>query len=367
MKIIKIVYAIIICASIIFFFASRGELQNKLDLHSKTPDQFLIVCSPEELVAHVGDTIEVHAYVDVNNENELACTWSASGGKLIGQGKMVKWDFTGINPGTYTATVQVKDTQNDRTDTCAADVLVIKPLDTRGKGGGAMGGSPAVKAPGGAGGGGYITGRGFLVSGEKEIDGYGLYSYFLLGSRPDDTSRPRYLSAIKSYLRLSEASELLKVVREKNKINITYLPLKTAPSNNILSKLSVQDEINYSEVAAWILDNYDYEQAQAFLMKVEGNNINGPYLVSFLKPLSNNSTAPPYLYQDLSLAPPEIVSPWVKEFIIQAAKEKFWEPNTLRITMLRMQIYVGIIGKAVPVIMNKLKEHIDLKDKLKIT
>jgi hypothetical protein len=45
---------------------------------------------------------------DPDNDT-LLYTWSVTGGKLSGEGRTVNWDLSGVNPGTYTATVEVAD------------------------------------------------------------------------------------------------------------------------------------------------------------------------------------------------------------------------------------------------------------------
>jgi hypothetical protein len=47
-------------------------------------------------------------YTDRDNDT-LLYTWSVTGGKLSGEGKSVTWDLSAVNPGTYTATVEVND------------------------------------------------------------------------------------------------------------------------------------------------------------------------------------------------------------------------------------------------------------------
>jgi len=54
-------------------------------------------------------TVQLTAtYSDPDNDT-LLYTWSVTGGKLSGEGRMVSWDLTGVNPGTYTASVEVND------------------------------------------------------------------------------------------------------------------------------------------------------------------------------------------------------------------------------------------------------------------
>ncbi|MEP6637518.1 MAG: hypothetical protein ABJB97_12395 [Acidobacteriota bacterium] len=48
------------------------------------------------------------AATDPDNDTMLY-TWSVTGGRLTGEGRTVSWDLSGVNPGTYTATVGVND------------------------------------------------------------------------------------------------------------------------------------------------------------------------------------------------------------------------------------------------------------------
>ncbi|HEX3280432.1 MAG TPA: hypothetical protein VHR36_04305, partial [Pyrinomonadaceae bacterium] len=59
--------------------------------------------------ASASRTIDLTANaVDPDNDT-LLFTWSVTGGKLTGDGRNVSWDLSGVNPGTYTVTVDVND------------------------------------------------------------------------------------------------------------------------------------------------------------------------------------------------------------------------------------------------------------------
>jgi hypothetical protein len=59
--------------------------------------------------ASASRTIDLTANaVDPDNDT-LLFTWSVTGGKLAGDGRNVSWDLSGVNPGTYTVTVDVND------------------------------------------------------------------------------------------------------------------------------------------------------------------------------------------------------------------------------------------------------------------
>jgi hypothetical protein len=52
---------------------------------------------------------------DPDNDT-LLYTWSVTGGRISGEGRQVTWDLSGVNPGSYTATVSVNDGNNHTAD-----------------------------------------------------------------------------------------------------------------------------------------------------------------------------------------------------------------------------------------------------------
>ena len=70
------------------------------------------------------------SYTDADNDT-LLYTWSVNGGKLSGEGRTVSWDLSGLQAGTYTATVSVNDgnghTVPGSTTVTIADCTGCKP------------------------------------------------------------------------------------------------------------------------------------------------------------------------------------------------------------------------------------------------
>jgi hypothetical protein len=65
--------------------------------------------SSESCTASASSAVDLTAnYTDEENDT-LLYTWSVTGGKLTGEARSVSWDLSGVNPGTYTATVSVSD------------------------------------------------------------------------------------------------------------------------------------------------------------------------------------------------------------------------------------------------------------------
>jgi hypothetical protein len=54
-------------------------------------------------------SVELTAVATDADNDTLLYTWSVTGGTLSGEGRMVNWDLSGVNPGTYTASVEVND------------------------------------------------------------------------------------------------------------------------------------------------------------------------------------------------------------------------------------------------------------------
>jgi Bacterial Ig domain len=56
-----------------------------------------------------GSEVTLVANATDPDNDQLLYTWSVTGGRLTGEGRQVTWDLTGVQNGTYTATVEVND------------------------------------------------------------------------------------------------------------------------------------------------------------------------------------------------------------------------------------------------------------------
>jgi hypothetical protein len=56
-----------------------------------------------------GNEVTLVAEATDPNNDPLLYTWSVTGGRLSGEGRQVTWDLSGVQPGSYTATVEVAD------------------------------------------------------------------------------------------------------------------------------------------------------------------------------------------------------------------------------------------------------------------
>ena len=81
-------------------------------------------CAVANATIKQGDTTTVRASAVDPDADELAYSWSTSGGKISGSGDSVTFDATGIAPGRYTVTGTVSD--GEFTASCAGEITVLK-------------------------------------------------------------------------------------------------------------------------------------------------------------------------------------------------------------------------------------------------
>lgn len=316
------------------------SLAEDMDKKRSETDRLFISCSPEKPVVFPNESIQLKAWATTLDgklfPKELTYIWSVSAGNISGKTAEALWGLKNLKPGNYIATVQAKATNEEAK--CRLQVVVEAPPKT----------GEAALAVGTRGG--RETGRSFLLPQEKEHEGYGLYSYLLLGGPPSDASRELYLKVVETYL--IALPDIIKLEKHfaASELNITYLPLDAAPPNITDGKL----------LAKWVLDHYDYARARYLLRKFIGNNRNGPYLVSALAPLGGPTPLSHSLFQDLSAVPPRLARSWINEFMNQAAQEHFWETKSLSQLRLKVRSAIAILSMALPEVRNSLDSYIKL-------
>jgi len=79
--------------------------------------------SIESCVPSANREVQLTAAATDPDNDTLLYTWSVTGGRITGEGRAVNWDLSGVNPGTYTATVEVND-GNQHTANASSTVTV---------------------------------------------------------------------------------------------------------------------------------------------------------------------------------------------------------------------------------------------------
>jgi len=304
----------------IFSMASRSTPVMAIELE-QAPALSPLACTSDRPTARPDDTVTLKSWRIEKAGTASSYSWKVTGGTVTSTGKTAQWTFNSVKPGPYTATIRANE-PNQSTSECSLTVVVRRPETDRGTG----------PEAGGA----------FLLAGQKEAVGYGLYSYLLFGVAPNEVSRDRYLRVIDSYLGQIPHVTRLEAYFKPSQLNVTYLPVTLVPGT--------------SPTAKWLLDHYDFARARFLLRSLPGNLRRGPYFVSSLYPLGKaEGLSPEYLIQDLSGVPAHLIDAWVVEFLNQSAQERFWKPATLEQLGLKLRTIVGVLGVGLPVVLDSLK------------
>ena len=278
----------------------------------------VVACSAGAPTVDPGAVVALSAWAAAPAGQSLRYAWEAAVGRLEGSGRQVRWDLAGLRPGAYAAVVRVSASP-DAAAECVVRVIVRQDAGPRSP-------SPAPARE---------TGSALLVAGGREAEGYGLYSYLLLGAPPGAATRERYLKAIEAFWSVVPDVAALEHYVPRAELNVAYAPVRNAPGATVSATL--------------ILDDYDYARARSLLRHLPGSHRDGPYLVSALRPLGGGGTPPgQHLLQDLSSVPPHLAAAWVKEFLNQAAQERFWDERSGAKLALKLRATVGILGEGLP-------------------
>jgi hypothetical protein len=236
-----------------------------------------------------------------------------------------RYTVESLPPGTYDITVEAKGFRTTARNSVVTGVGMASSSDFT-----LMLGTGAL-----------VTSREVLGADEHEEHGFGLYSYILFGSPPNEATHDRYLETLRSFLAISSTREMIESVPKKQ-LNITYATVKGH------SKPSSAEEL---------LQAYDYGRAAGLLARVSceqgevpcGPYLAGPYIISTTKPLSEQrSLSHQLLYQDLSSVEPRIVTLWVDEFMKQSAQTEFWKKRKGPQAALELRNAVAILAAGLP-------------------
>jgi hypothetical protein len=312
-------------------FADRCKCAGYLVLLLALPgvagaEEVHLACSPDRPVV---SSAEPHASVQAWPD-WLPSTfdWRVNVGTVRGEGRVVTWDLSGAPSGRQHATVTAIG--NGRTSSCSLEVVTL---------------FESVKKA-------DATGGAYLLAGRPEDVGYGLYSYLLFGEKPeDDRTRARYAAALDAYV-LAEPSirALEDAGMVSRRLNITYVPVTKTPTRS-------------DETASTLLTEYDFAGARAILSLLPGRyRGEGPYIISSLTPLSTAAGAPgKLLFQDLTIAPPELVKLWARAYLDQATQEQFWKPQTLETFALKVRLMLAVTADGYPTIAKDATDLIAVK------
>jgi hypothetical protein len=284
-----------------------------------------VVCSADVPIVEARQEATASVLTDFSPAASLRYEWKASGGSLSRTSESaVQWSPNGAPSGPYTLSVTVTAPDGS---SASCSVVVLAGRETRG--GGGRGQTRELRSA-------------MLLPGKNEAENFGLYSYMLLGSKPNAGNRERYVTFLKAFTDTVASYDRLSEQLTPPQLNIAYLPVRDdAPAN--------------FKVEEWLLDHYDYDRAKRLLESIPGVHTgDGPYIISSDHPLTGAGHPPErYLFEDLTTAPVTVVKFWVDQFRIQTAQER-WDHATLSGVALRIRTSLEIAAVAYPEIRSSI-------------
>ena len=259
--------------------------------------------------------------------------WAVSAGHIFGTGNTATLETSGVSPGPITISATCSDSRGLNAS-ASTEVSVAAPPPPPP--------TPAI----------VDTGRDFLLAGDAEKEGYGMYSYLLWWNMPVEDDRSRFTNIISAFMLMpkigieegsekvaNSAGQLTKPASTtpRRQLNVAYIPLSSKPSG--------------IPSAQWILDHYDIARARMLLSKLPRHYRSGPYIVSSLVRLSDG--LPPdghYLFQNLSsrIVSADLADAWVRQFQEQVQAQQYWQPNEIRAFVLSLRAKVSDLAADIP-------------------
>ena len=308
-----------------------------------------LICLTEQPAIVESESVSLKAWATSIDgrpiETALKLEWEVDTGHIVSHTSATKWDLSSVTLGSQKVRkviATVKAIAQDGNELrCVVEVYIGKR-------------EAEIPDRGTLRGENLISAKQYLFPGDTEVSGYGLYSYLLFSAPPkDDDEEDRYLKAIEAYLLvLQGVDEYLRRYIRPRRLNITYIPLRESP----------KPAKSNTEWAENVLAVYDYATAQIMLNSVNQTYKHGPYLLSVLKPLSEQDLSA-YLWEDLTGVVPELAWDWIKLFTYLAAQERSWSEATLRRFGLKLSNLIAVGGKVTPNTLKALEKLIEFKPK----
>jgi hypothetical protein len=312
----------------------------EIDAQEKTVDA---ICLTERPAIMEGETTNLHAWVLTRDGQSLPISWQVSDGTVRGTGAERQWDLSSIRtqPGEpyKKVTATLRAAAMDLGDAgCAVEVFIAKKEPTGGE-----------EAPTGTRGG-RMTGRRYLLPEDTELSGYGLYSYLLLGEKPQNEEKTtRYLKTLEASLQIMNKLQALSRHVRPRQLNATYIPVTELPKGK-------EDDPDF---AKRVLAVYDFARAQVLLNKFEKTYDQGPYLVSVKAPLSQETGPVSFqIFQNFTGVIPDLAARGVRNFEYLAAQERTWTEQSMRVLAFKSRNLIAVAGKETPKVAGSLKTMI---------
>ncbi|MFH5886380.1 hypothetical protein ACG2F4_18890 [Halalkalibaculum sp. DA3122] len=195
------------------------------------------------------------------------------------------------------------------------------------------------------------TGRDFLVDDEVE-ESYGMYSYILFSQPPNENTYDRYNALVDKFLSFSPIEDFEKYY-PRDSLNVLYLPVVEMPA--------------YPTDSDSVLAKYNYTRSKVIINTLprEYRHREAVYFVSSLKPLTNSTgIQEPYLIQDLTTIPPDLMGIWVDEVLNEFLVPRSWTENAMRKMALNLRTNIERAAEGLPTVKTALVQFFTFRPAL---
>lgn len=267
-----------------------------------------------------------------DNAPVTVSNWTATGGNISGTRNTATLDTAGVPPGTITISAACSDSRGMNAS-ASTEVSVGAPPPPP---------PPTI----------VDTGRDFLLPGDVEKEGYGMYSYLLWWNMPVQDDRSRFINIISAFMLMPKISMEEGSEKVVNSVGQLTEPASTIPRPQLnVAYIPLNSTSTGTPSAEWILDHYDIARARILLAKLPRRYRSGPYIVSTLLRLSHG--LPPdrhYLFQNLSsrAVSSDLADAWVRQFQEQVQTQEYWQPNEIRTFVLSLRAKVADLATDIP-------------------
>ena len=294
-------------------------------MFSAPAGRFSVACAPDSVIVAPGSQVRIRVW-PASDAKPFKVTWQKHEEHLPNGSGAITW-IVGSEEDMQEVHLTLVDAKGF-IGNCKVRVLVRIPGPDRGE-----------------------TGRAYLLKATPEETGYGWYSYLLFGAVPPANDRTRYLSAVQAFLDLAPPMNELRAYTKdenKNRLNIAYLPILSGPAS-----------ISKDRMAEWILNNYDYARARAYLDALPGARRTGMWVVSTPAALYNvTSLRHPYLPQNLTYVQDTLVRTWIENCFKLAWQER-WDTEGGDNFALKLRTMLANVAADLPSVRTEITSWIE--------
>jgi hypothetical protein len=179
----------------------------------------------------------------------------------------------------------------------------------------------------------------FLVGSAPAPRGFASHSYLLFGEHLDPVAEPDRRAVVGAFLLRIEELSTRDGLGAPGTKNLLMIPVEQEPPP------LVYDDPYSDRAIDWLLQNFNYERAQAILGAELASYGKGPYIVSYRDTPDGRQS----LVQDMTNAHASAAEFWVDLHIVRSTQEDDWSDTSFELYGTRIVNALSVFAEALPV------------------